>query len=235
MSEGPSRRQFLSSLFRQARDAAPSENSGEPPAPNARGVANISIQHCLAHIGSFCSTCVERCPEPGAITVEAGKPTVVAERCSGCGDCVELCPAPVPAISRVTYEPPARFVGAAGLPTDRITESDLPELREGFLDRQLLSAWFQDLDRHTERLHLQGRPPRGEPGPQQSLTPESAQQALVDGKLRAVQARYQYQGLMWMDTVLPEAAVSAAGAVVSDQSPRTRFRLIRVQPDLLPE
>jgi len=49
---------------------------------------------CLA-TRSFCSVCVERCPRPGAIVVELGRPRVVPEACDGCGRCVAACPAPV--------------------------------------------------------------------------------------------------------------------------------------------
>ncbi len=59
------------------------------------GVVRVRGYACLAHQGSACSVCKERCPEDGAIRVDAGRPTVVAERCTGCGACVSACPAPV--------------------------------------------------------------------------------------------------------------------------------------------
>ncbi len=59
------------------------------------GVVRVREYACLAHQGGACSVCVERCPEDGAITVVAGRPTVVSERCTGCGGCVAACPAPV--------------------------------------------------------------------------------------------------------------------------------------------
>lgn len=59
------------------------------------GVVRVREYACLAHQGSACSVCRERCPEEGAILVTAGRPTVVAERCTGCGACVAACPAPV--------------------------------------------------------------------------------------------------------------------------------------------
>lgn len=59
------------------------------------GVVRVRAYACLAHQGTACSVCSERCPEDGAITVTAGRPTVVAERCTGCGACVGACPAPV--------------------------------------------------------------------------------------------------------------------------------------------
>jgi Fe-S-cluster-containing hydrogenase component 2 len=225
-TENASRRQFLTGFFR------PSRERSDGVASKDHSVASISTENCLAHTGSFCSTCSERCPENGALVVTVGKPRVVAECCTGCGDCILLCPALIPAISRVPYEPPARYVGEAGLPSDRVLERDLPELREGQLDLELLRGWFCDLERHTQCLHLQGRPPRGKPGPTQPLTPGVSLKALLNGTLRAVQARYQYEGVLWMDTVLPEAVVKASE---SGTKSTTSFRLIRVQPDMLPE
>ena len=59
------------------------------------GVVRVRTYACLAHRGSPCSVCSERCREEGAIVVDAGKPTVNPERCTGCGACVAACPAPV--------------------------------------------------------------------------------------------------------------------------------------------
>ncbi len=60
--------------------------------------AFVNRQHCLAWMNSPCSSCREHCPEPGAIVVEAGRPTVVTEKCTGCRACYDVCPAPVNAI-----------------------------------------------------------------------------------------------------------------------------------------
>ncbi|NPC77798.1 4Fe-4S binding protein [Pyxidicoccus fallax] len=64
-------------------------------APAMGATVRVRTQLCLAWQGSFCTTCVERCPVEGAILVEAGRPTVVPERCDGCGTCVRVCPAPL--------------------------------------------------------------------------------------------------------------------------------------------
>jgi Na+-translocating ferredoxin:NAD+ oxidoreductase RNF subunit RnfB len=60
--------------------------------------AIIQGRFCLAYQGTTCFTCSERCPEPGAITLDKGIPTVYADLCTGCGICHDLCPAPCNAI-----------------------------------------------------------------------------------------------------------------------------------------
>ncbi len=72
--------------------AAPSPTSNL--APQTASVAIIAGRYCLAYQGSFCTTCSEHCPEPGAIVIESGLPRVVAEVCTGCRKCHEACPAP---------------------------------------------------------------------------------------------------------------------------------------------
>jgi len=59
------------------------------------GKVRLRAHACLALTGSFCSTCSERCPVPGAILVEAGRPRVDEQVCTGCGVCVGVCPAPI--------------------------------------------------------------------------------------------------------------------------------------------
>jgi ferredoxin-type protein NapG len=66
--------------------------------PLKMGVAWIQTMACLAHTGSFCSVCAERCPVPGAIEVSAGKPRIRESVCTGCGVCASVCPAPTNAI-----------------------------------------------------------------------------------------------------------------------------------------
>ncbi|MBL8763793.1 MAG: 4Fe-4S dicluster domain-containing protein [Phycisphaerae bacterium] len=66
--------------------------------PRKMGVAWIQTMACLAHTGSFCTVCSERCPVPNAIEVDAGKPTIRADVCTGCGVCASVCPAPTNAI-----------------------------------------------------------------------------------------------------------------------------------------
>ena len=63
-------------------------------APRVLGRAVIGAQDCLAHQGSSCSVCVERCPVPGALRLERGRPVIDAARCTGCGVCQHVCPSP---------------------------------------------------------------------------------------------------------------------------------------------
>jgi ferredoxin-type protein NapG len=62
------------------------------------GHASIQTYNCLAHLGTTCSSCSERCPVPGAIRVNDGKPSVDASLCTGCGVCQHVCPAPANAV-----------------------------------------------------------------------------------------------------------------------------------------
>lgn len=66
--------------------------------PLKMGVAWIQTMACLAHSGSFCTVCSERCPVPNAIEVVAGKPRIREDVCTGCGVCANVCPAPTNAI-----------------------------------------------------------------------------------------------------------------------------------------
>lgn len=66
--------------------------------PRKMGVAWVQTVACLAHAGSFCTVCSERCPVPGAIDVVAGRPSIRADVCTGCGVCASVCPAPTNAI-----------------------------------------------------------------------------------------------------------------------------------------
>ncbi|MCA9532928.1 MAG: 4Fe-4S binding protein [Myxococcales bacterium] len=53
---------------------------------------------CLASSSQVCTVCVERCPEPGAITLDGFLPIIDEARCTGCGACEPACPAPTTAI-----------------------------------------------------------------------------------------------------------------------------------------
>lgn len=66
--------------------------------PLKMGSAMIRPMDCLAHGGSLCTVCSERCPVPGAIELSQGKPRIVEAACTGCGVCLAVCPAPVNAV-----------------------------------------------------------------------------------------------------------------------------------------
>lgn len=74
-------------------------------------LALILDRFCLAWQGSFCSTCVERCPIPGAITTEMGRPRVIPDLCNGCKVCHDVCPAPKNAVFLVTRKPRPGMIG----------------------------------------------------------------------------------------------------------------------------
>jgi ferredoxin-type protein NapG len=58
------------------------------------GRAVIAAHDCLAYQSSTCSVCVERCPVPGALRLERGRPVVDSALCTGCGVCQHVCPSP---------------------------------------------------------------------------------------------------------------------------------------------
>lgn len=88
----------LKALSNYREETVESEISEPTKVQPEKQVAIVQGRHCLAYQRSFCSTCVERCPELGAIIVENGMPRVVTDLCTGCGICHDLCPAPTNAI-----------------------------------------------------------------------------------------------------------------------------------------
>jgi Pyruvate/2-oxoacid:ferredoxin oxidoreductase delta subunit len=103
-------------LFGNWADPAPAPGPAPAPAavnwlgdravaPLAEGkrIAKVQPFSCLNAMGSFCSTCVERCPVPGAIRAEGRRVLVAAEACTGCGICADVCPAPGNAILLVPF------------------------------------------------------------------------------------------------------------------------------------
>jgi len=63
-------------------------------APIAMGLAIINPATCLAFQGEVCTQCADQCPVENAITMEAGRPVVDSEVCTGCGVCLYVCPGP---------------------------------------------------------------------------------------------------------------------------------------------
>lgn len=108
MSSGFSRRGLFSLFARPLKatgDAAKTvgaslsgQGAAEPePGPPVPVVAVVQGRHCTA-LDDYCSLCVERCPEPGALHASQIIPMVVPEVCTGCGICQQVCPAPENAV-----------------------------------------------------------------------------------------------------------------------------------------
>ncbi len=89
------RRDWIRTVFGRQPDPLPTANASEPV---GGFVAVIAGRNCLAYQNSFCSTCAERCPVPGAIVIDRGMPRIEAATCTGCRVCADVCPAPVNAI-----------------------------------------------------------------------------------------------------------------------------------------
>jgi len=122
-----SRRDLFRSLFRRSKEALDESSPAETPAPfhapadDTPQLALILDRFCLAWQGSFCSVCVERCPEPGAILTEMGKPRVNPDLCNGCRICHDVCPAPKNAVFLVARKPRPGMIGrtvAESAPTE---------------------------------------------------------------------------------------------------------------------
>lgn len=110
-----SRRDLFRSFFgrgREMKDETPRPLENAPAAlDEIPPLALILDRFCLAWQGSFCSTCVERCPIPGAIATEKGKPRVVPDLCTGCKVCHDVCPAPKNAVFLVSRKPRPGMIG----------------------------------------------------------------------------------------------------------------------------
>jgi MauM/NapG family ferredoxin protein len=76
--------------------------------PKVMGTAQVTAQLCLAHQGTTCTVCVERCPVAGAVELVAGQPLIDENRCTGCGVCRYVCPAPENAVllMPILHRPP---------------------------------------------------------------------------------------------------------------------------------
>lgn len=95
-------------------EAAPAPPWARPSARRRVALPSMSFRatvdrfSCLAGAGQVCSVCVERCPEPGALTLDGLYPVVDGDRCTGCGACEPACPAPSPAIRVLPLIPSKR-------------------------------------------------------------------------------------------------------------------------------
>jgi Na+-translocating ferredoxin:NAD+ oxidoreductase RNF subunit RnfB len=97
MTGAVSRRDLFANLLAPLSRATTTATVPAAVKPQA-AVAVVQGRFCLAYQRSFCSTCAERCPIEGAITVANGIPRVNPAACTGCGICHDLCPAPTNAI-----------------------------------------------------------------------------------------------------------------------------------------
>ncbi len=96
------RRAFFASLISLAGETV--RGTHATPSTKPRIAANEQVVQlrpsaCLAFRGTLCTVCVERCPVPGAIVLDRGRPKIVESLCTGCGDCVARCPAPINALA----------------------------------------------------------------------------------------------------------------------------------------
>ncbi len=112
-----SRRKLFTFLARTRKDGEEPQAGPAippvPPAPTGPMLAIIQGRHCTAP-DDYCSVCIERCPEPGAMTEHEIIPMVIAEHCTGCGICQQVCPAPTNAVLLVPRPQPPE---AAPTPT----------------------------------------------------------------------------------------------------------------------
>ncbi len=89
----------VTDLLARSRNRAPWEKATRPPDPTGQ-IARVLTFDCLVTMGSGCTSCIERCPEQGAlVTNGVTAPSIDPSLCTGCGDCVLACPAPRPAIA----------------------------------------------------------------------------------------------------------------------------------------
>lgn len=114
-----SRRKLFTFLARARKDGEETHPGTDatpepPPVPTGPKLAIIQGRHCTAP-DDYCALCVERCPEPGAMTAHDIIPMVVAELCTGCGVCQQVCPAPTNAVLLIPKpQPPGSGLVSSG-------------------------------------------------------------------------------------------------------------------------
>lgn len=78
-------------------------------------------------------------------------------------------------------------------------DSPLPEILQAEWDRDQLIALFSDLDAGAEVRHVQLRTESLD----SAVTLAEARDAFLSGQARAIQVRYEFEGELWSDTILP--------------------------------
>lgn len=78
-------------------------------------------------------------------------------------------------------------------------DSPLPEILQAEWDHDQLMALFSDLDAGAEVRHVQLRTESTD----SSVTLAEARAAFLSGQARAIQVRYEFEGELWSDTILP--------------------------------
>ena len=94
MDESMDRRAFLTSAPRRllANARGLMKIVTEVPPQGDRRLAVLDVARCLAWGAVECQLCYLRCPlRDRAITLDGGRPTIVASVCDGCGICVDVC------------------------------------------------------------------------------------------------------------------------------------------------
>ena len=96
----------------------------------------------------------------------------------------------------------------------------LPDLQQAELDADTIHALFRDIGTLTRVLEIIPKTSARSMVPESAsnLTLNTAADALLNGSVRGVQVRYEFQGSQWWDSilVLPQA---------------DKFRLVRIQHD----
>ena len=82
------RRRFLLGALPRTVQAVRHEVARRPP------IVVVDASRCFAFRGPDCGACIGWCPEEasGALRLQAGRPVVDADRCTGCLNCVSSCP-----------------------------------------------------------------------------------------------------------------------------------------------
>ena len=81
-------------------------------------------------------------------------------------------------------------------------DNSLPLLHQGILDEATVHAWIDDLSLLTQIQEVQVKSAGNSYGESSPLPIGIAGRRLLQGELRAVQVRYQWQGQEWLDTLM---------------------------------